>query len=150
MRLRAPAAALLAALLLGACGDDDDDAGEESVRDFTIQEVVERPPLPGEDVGLVGEATPVGDLGFILSDDDDAIFVLGGADEVEERERVPVVGEVDRIDQELSNELADALAGEDPEPEARSVPEARVRTSAGAPFIDLERLGRGPPGEGEQ
>lgn len=161
MRARALLAAAAAALALAGCGDDQEEefGGEESITDLTISEVVERPPVPGETVGLVGEAVPLVDpgevppeqIGFILAGDEAAIFVLAEEEqalgEVEPGERTAIVGDVERIDQELSNVLANAIVSEDAEPEVRTLAEARVRTDAGSPYVELERVGRGPPQE---
>lgn len=136
MRLAALPALLAAVLLLGGCGGDEvEDRGEESPQDFTVSQVIERPPLPSETVGVIGEARPLEDFGFELSDGEgNAILVRGGEDEVEPGQQVRVVGTVRRITQPLSTEIANRLEG---------TPDIGARTSQGAVYLEFERLADG-------
>ncbi|MEX2193753.1 MAG: hypothetical protein WD844_00570 [Thermoleophilaceae bacterium] len=131
------------ALLAAGCGDDDD-----SSRDFTLAEVVARPPLPGETVGLIGTATVLGPAGFILGDEGGAVFVGTDpheAEDVEDGDRVRVVGDVARLTQARSIRLAEALNQDDDfATEVATRAAARVNSDQGALYIELIRVD--PPG----
>ena len=145
MRRRLLLSLVVGVVLLSACGSEDDsESGGTTVRSTTLQQVLRDPAVWVErEVMLRGWAYPRRG-GFLLADDGSSIWVAAphGMEEIEAADRVVVRGEVQRLSEERSDDVVQALRGPTepglPKPDADVVQDTPAR--AGEPFVVFRAL----------
>lgn len=161
MRCRRPMAVIMSTVALsgvaigcggdgGAVDDPDPDFADETVVEATVEQVLRDPENFSENPVVVrGIAHRIGDLGFLLTNDGNAIFVgapESDLDELERGDEVAVRGELSQIDDTRAETIRDALDGDG---EAVELPEGVEPADVGSekPILNLRVLHGAGPGD---
>lgn len=140
--LSAPLA--LVALAVG-CGTESD-----GPRRLSVEEILAAPAEPSEELVTAGRALPIGDFGFVLAGRDRSILVAvppRRARRLALGQRIEVLGEVGRLTQAESIEVANAFQRDrDLRSDYRRLAAVVAPSTAGAPILRLEGfVGPGSP-----
>ena len=146
--------AVLGLVVLGCGGDEsptdnaDSDFADETIVHATVEQILRDPENFSDNPVVVrGDAYRVADLGFLLADDGDAIFVGAPASRLQDLdpgEAIAVRGDVSQLDDTKAETIRDAL---DQHAEATEVPSDLHPIDVGGnrPFLNLRVLyGEGP------
>lgn len=146
-----PAIAALAAILAGCGGDDGSEPTEPQLLEPTIAQIHRvTPDFTRETVRVTGTAVPVKEVGFVLAQGDDRIYVDGNPSVVRALspgDSVTVTGEVRKIPQLIEDLLEsprDVLrrGEEDPGRMSKAARRALAQTPSdtGDPYIEADAV----------